>query len=385
MPRPRRPKTKPAENYVPQASSASATTTKLLQKRRKDNEWQQLLELKREEFAKRMAECDARQAELKKKCKDLRKRVQTKEQEVQETRSKIDRATKKQEEEKGFQEQKDEEIKEKRLIVAQEEADYEKKQRELERTNKYKQYLDMVCEQNEGTFDEVDNILKRYESLDNTEKDLKALKDGQQETFKEESSLKTKFSKRANTDIVEKNANMAQMRSYLEQLRSQSKDQMVEAMNRMDEKQTRDKDRSSIQMAVDNLYNRCFAMDKDKMNKAKLQDLEHIKSLSDEVRICEMLVRLGVFYTDMEAISKDENLKSHPRKPDQFPTHTANLNKPKKKKDKEGTKAPIAEDVTSATAEGGNLERRNSVKQEEHGRRQSVRSGTSNSAKEQGE
>ena len=53
-----------------------------------------------------MAECDARQAELKKKCKDLRKRVQTEEQHVQETRSKIDRATKKQQEEKGFQEQK---------------------------------------------------------------------------------------------------------------------------------------------------------------------------------------------------------------------------------------------------------------------------------------
>merc|ERR1711959_626805 len=129
MPRPRKPKTKPQENYVPQASSASATTTKLLQKRRKDNEWQQLLELKREEFAKRMAECDARQAELKKKCKDLRKRVQTKEQEVQETRSKIDRATKKQQEERGFQEQKDQEIVEKRRQVEQEEAEYEELQK----------------------------------------------------------------------------------------------------------------------------------------------------------------------------------------------------------------------------------------------------------------
>merc|ERR1711959_850050 len=104
-PKVRKPKVKGnAGQYVPAVSSASQTTTKLLQKRRKDNEWQQSLESKREEFAKRMAECDARQAELKKKCKDLRKRVQTKEQEVQETRSKIDRATKKQEEEKVFQE-----------------------------------------------------------------------------------------------------------------------------------------------------------------------------------------------------------------------------------------------------------------------------------------
>merc|ERR1711977_153529 len=152
MPKPRRPKTRPQENYVPQASSASATTTKLLQKRRKDNEWQQLLELKREEFAKRMAECDARQAELKKKCKDLRRRVQTKEQEVQETRSKIDRATKKQE--------KDE---------------MDTLARDLERTNQYKAYLDRVCEENEGYFEEVDRILQRYDSLNTTKKDLEFL------------------------------------------------------------------------------------------------------------------------------------------------------------------------------------------------------------------
>ena len=44
MPKQRRPKTKPQESYVPQASSASATTTKLLQKRRKNQEWQQVFD-----------------------------------------------------------------------------------------------------------------------------------------------------------------------------------------------------------------------------------------------------------------------------------------------------------------------------------------------------
>merc|ERR1711907_58838 len=150
MPKPRRPKTRPQENYVPQASSASATTTKLLQKRRKNNEWQQALELKREEFAKRMAECDARQAELKKKCKDLRKRVQTKEQEVQETRSKIDRATKKQEEERLFQSLKDKEIVEKKDDVQMQEREHEDLKQKLDTRNQYKAYLDRVCEEHEG-------------------------------------------------------------------------------------------------------------------------------------------------------------------------------------------------------------------------------------------
>jgi len=141
-----------------------------------------------------MAECDARQAELKKKCKDLRKRVQTREQEVQETRSKIDRATKKQEEEKGFQEQKDQEIKEKRQNLAEEESDYELKQRLLERTNKFKQYLDMVCEQNEGTFEEVDTILKRYESLKTTEMDLQTQGQESQVEINRQKEILAKFS-----------------------------------------------------------------------------------------------------------------------------------------------------------------------------------------------
>ena len=74
-------------------------TTKLLQKRKKDAEWQQALEAKREEFAKRMSDCDHRQTDLKHRCKELRKRVQEKEQEVQETRNKIERATQKHTEE----------------------------------------------------------------------------------------------------------------------------------------------------------------------------------------------------------------------------------------------------------------------------------------------
>eukprot|EP00656_Telonema_subtile_P040873 TRINITY_DN4595_c0_g1_i4.p2 TRINITY_DN4595_c0_g1~~TRINITY_DN4595_c0_g1_i4.p2 ORF type:complete len:211 (-),score=63.56 TRINITY_DN4595_c0_g1_i4:796-1428(-) len=159
-PKPRRPAPAPkhVDKYVAPASSASQTTTKLLQKRRKNTEWQQALELKREEFAKRMAECDGRQTQLKKKCKELRKRVQTKEQEVQETRTKIERATKKQEEEKQFQNLKDKEIEEKKDLVREEEQEQQELKQKLDLRNQYKAYLDRVCEEHEGTglgFDEV--------------------------------------------------------------------------------------------------------------------------------------------------------------------------------------------------------------------------------------
>jgi len=426
MPKSRRPKTKPQENYVPQASSASATTTKLLQKRRKNNEWQQLLELKREEFAKRMAECDARQAELKKKCKDLRKRVQTKEQEVtaakslelycnpncvcllnkpvhpqtvlnyklpfpphdptyssqvQETRSKIDRATKKQQEEKGFQEQKDEEIKEKRTTVTQEEVEYEELIKKLERTNKFKQYLDMVCEQNEGYFEDVDAITHRYDSLSATEALSKAKEEASGELIKSERDILAKFSKRATTEVVEKNAQMAQMRTSLDNLRSHLKDQSAEALKRMDEQQKRVKDLGSIHMAVDNLYNRCFVLGKEKQNKATLQEIDRIKGMAEKERIENMLTRLSTYYEDIHAISKDA--KDHPKKPEQNysrPIKTEKKKGEKKKsagEDKGVAKADTGSSVANTEFKGGE-ERRSSVPSKERRNSQISASARSN-------
>jgi len=313
MPKPRRPKTKPQENYVPQASSASATTTKLLQKRRKNTEWQQLLELKREEFAKRMAECDARQAELKKKCKDLRKRVQTEEQHVQETRSKIDRATKKQQEEKGFQEQKDEEIKEKQTEMEEANRKYISLQKELERTNKFKQYLDLVCEQNEGYFEEVDRIIQRFESLSTTEEDLQTKRKDMANMINTQREELARFSKGATTQVVEENARMARMRGELESLKNNLKDRSAEAMKRTDEEQQRVKDLGSIHMAVDNLFNRCFVLGKEKLSKGNQQEIDKIKAKPEQERICEMLNRLCTYYIDIREISKEA--EGHQKKP----------------------------------------------------------------------
>merc|ERR1711959_602412 len=288
MPKSRRPKTRPQENYVPQASSASATTTKLLQKRRKNNEWQQSLESKREEFARRMAECDARQAELKKKCKDLRKRVQTKEQEVQETRSRINRATKKQEEEKGSGQQKEEEIREKRREAAKEEADYAALQKKLERTTKYKQYLDLVCDENEGSLDEVDLVLQRYDSLAATEADLQKQKREGGERIQKERENVAKYTKRATTELVEKNAQMAQMRSQLEQMRSDSFKTHNKAMKLMEKQQQRMKDHGSIKNAVENLFDLCFVIGKEKQSKTNLEFIDKIRNSSENDRHVEM-------------------------------------------------------------------------------------------------
>lgn len=301
--------------YVAPASSASQTTTKLLQKRRKNTEWQQALELKREEFAKRMAECDARQTQLKKKCKELRKRVQTKEQEVQETRTKIERATKKQEEERMFQTLKDTEIEEKKENVKEEDRKHEELKQKLETRNQYKAYLDRVCEEHEGTglgFDEVDSILMKHESFQWTTRWLNEQRTCHMESIEELRDNLAKYSKMSVTKVVERNARISEMRSLLDELRNQTRDQASEDEKRKWTEQKRIKELGNIEMAVDNLYNRCFKQGK--QTKAAIQEAERLRQLPDNEKLLEMLTKLCVFLIDMKEISKDA--KNHPKPPE---------------------------------------------------------------------
>jgi len=320
-PKPRKPAPAPkhADKYVAPASSASQTTTKLLQKRRKNTEWQQSLELKREEFAKRMSECDSRQSLLKKKCKELRKRVQTKEQEVSETRTKIERATKKKDEEIGYQHLKDKEIEEKKELVRREEIEQHELQQKLNTRNQYKAYLDRVCEEHEGTglgFEEVDSILQKYESFQWTTKWLSDQRRNHVQEIEELRDSLSQYSKVSVTQVVEKNARISEGRALLDQLRNQTRDEAGKDENRKVDEQKRIKELGEIEMAVDNLYNRCFLQGK--QTKASVQEAERLSKLADEDKILEMLSRLCVFFIDMLAISREakHHLRSidHPHK-----------------------------------------------------------------------
>jgi len=318
-PKVRHPKTKETA-YVPQSSSQSQNTTKLLQKRRKNNEWQQALELKREEFAKRMAECDARQAELKKKCKDLRKRVQQKEQEVQETRSKIDRATKKQDEERQLQQEKDAEIEEKIKQVSDEELRYEKLIKDLDRTNRYKQFLDLVCEENEGYFEEVDRILMRYESLSEQQKEQAERLLTNQNTIEDQRDKLGKFSKASVTEVVERNATIASYRKTLDELVAQRKESEANQEKIKTRQQKSIMELGSIEMAVDNLYTRCFIVDQE-LSKAQTQEVERIMRLPRDSKTLQMLDRLCIIFVDMDHIAV--HAKAHPKKVAGSPTSKA--------------------------------------------------------------
>jgi len=146
------------------------------------------------------------------------------------------------------------------------------------------------------------------------------------------------------------------------------------------------KDLGSIHMAVDNLYNRCFVLGKEKQNKAKIQEIERIKSLPKEQGTQEMLTQLGTYYIDMREISKDA--KDHPRKPQQQ-FFKAAPKKDNKDKAKAADKAAAAVEAANSAVDGAGAstlgageegaERRGSVRQET--RRKSIMSSEMSSAR----
>jgi len=111
------------------------------------------------------------------------------------------------------------------------------------------------------------------------------------------------------------NGNMSAMRSDLDGLRSLSKDKHAEAMKRMDDQQKRFKDLGSLNMAVDNLFNRCFIVRKQNITKANLQNIDRIKNEPEAQKTGEMLLMLSQFYLDMKDIATKS--KDHQRKPEQ--------------------------------------------------------------------
>ena len=266
-------------------------------------------------------------------CKDLRKRVQTKEQEVQETRTKIERATKKQEEERQFQSLKDKEIQEKHQHVLMEQQEHEDLKQKLETRNQYKAYLDRVCEEHEGTglgFDEVDSILMKYDSFQWTQKNLNDMRNAHADQIEELRDTLAKYSKMSVTKVVEKNAKISEMRSMLDDLRNQTRDRTSEDEKRKWIEQKRIKELGNIEMAVDNLHNRCFKQGK--QTKAAIQEAERIRHLPGNEKLLEMLSWLCVFLIDMKEISKQA--KDHPKPPE--PAEVVTRRAPARKTDASG-------------------------------------------------
>lgn len=153
--------------------SQMSQSTLLLKKRKEMREIDDALEFMKEEFLHRMDACDARQRELERKQAEMKEQVARFEKFIKENDSKRTRA-----ELKCKTEHRQTEVNEQRRKQLQTQLEKDQKEREaLDRKRhqllKFRQFLEATVEASEGEYEEIGDILNRYATLVDTNKDLK--------------------------------------------------------------------------------------------------------------------------------------------------------------------------------------------------------------------
>ena len=203
---------------------AASQSTLLLQKKKEMAEVQQQLDRKKEEFRMRMQRCQEKEVELASKQEALKEQVRKFEKFLKENDAKRVRANRKATEEIKLRGQKEEE----RLRLAEEVGRIEKKRNELqeELAGKaiFEQFLESVCECTEY-FEDIENILNRYDTLDAANKDLRTRMEISQNQQEAKASELTAYMKTTQTQTLVGNSEIAETQKELKELRLDQQDQ----------------------------------------------------------------------------------------------------------------------------------------------------------------
>ncbi|KAJ0395468.1 hypothetical protein ATCC90586_001799 [Pythium insidiosum] len=153
--------------------SQMAQSTLLLKKRKEMREIDDALEFMKEEFSQRMEACDARQRELERKQQEMKDQVARFEKFIKENDSKRTRAELKAKTEHRLAETNEQR---KRQLLQQLEKDLRERdalEKKRDQLLKYRQFLEATVDSSDGEYEEIGDILNRYATLVDTNKDLK--------------------------------------------------------------------------------------------------------------------------------------------------------------------------------------------------------------------
>ncbi|KXJ27520.1 coiled-coil domain-containing protein 42 homolog [Exaiptasia diaphana] len=193
--------------------------TRLLEKRREMSEVEQALAAQKEEFQMKMESLQQRREELERKEYQLKESLLKFDKFLKENDSKRARALKKAAEEREMRRAKDREIarlKEDTTCLAK---DRDKIQTKLEKFFIYQQYLEKVLECAEE-FQEIREIIARYDTLTATHQDLLERETKNQEKYEKEKGRLVKFTEEKNNEILSYNNQLANLQTQLEKAQS---------------------------------------------------------------------------------------------------------------------------------------------------------------------
>ncbi|KAL3911044.1 MAG: hypothetical protein SGPRY_008843, partial [Prymnesium sp.] len=241
--------TQPPSDELPSASQS----TLLLQKKKEMGEVQQQLDRKKEEFRQRMQRCQEKEVDLAAKQEHIKEQVRKFDKFLKDNDAKRVRASRKAAEEEKQQEQKE---LEKTELMKQLEKQLLKKQElrgELARKEVYQTFLDNVCDTTDS-FEGIETITTRYETLEAANHDLKARVENAQRESEDQNARLSAFLKKTQNDLLVCNSEIANQQKELDMLRLGSQDKEATLFRHEAESKDRTRQLGEIKMAIQNIY-----------------------------------------------------------------------------------------------------------------------------------
>ena len=193
--------------------------TRLLEKRREMSEVEQALTAQKEEFQMKMESLQQRREELERKEYQLKESLLKFDKFLKENDSKRARALKKASEERDMKRGKDREINRLQEETGSLSKVRDKMQKRLAKYVGFQQYLDKVLEKAEE-FQEIREIIARYDTLTATHQDLFEREAKNQEKYEQERARLMKFTEEKNNEVLNYNNQLAQLQTELEKTQS---------------------------------------------------------------------------------------------------------------------------------------------------------------------
>ncbi|KAI8922618.1 hypothetical protein BC831DRAFT_474976 [Entophlyctis helioformis] len=236
-------------------------STLLLQKKKEMQAVQAQLEKKRVEFAKRMEECREKQEELRAKQKQIRDRVAKFEKFLKENDAKRQRANAKAGSEKKLREAKEVELGVLQRQLQEEQAKSASVFRMIKKHQIYEKYLQSIVDILPPDYLDVNephinDIIMRHKTLVETNEDLKAVVQRNQDDIEKQQGILAGLIKEKNDLILVYNSKLGTQQKYLDKL----KQDCAYLEQRLEERDNTGKERmrilSETKLAIDDLYDR---------------------------------------------------------------------------------------------------------------------------------
>lgn len=244
----------------------TSQSTLLLKKKKEMREVSDALTYMKQQYLERMKACDESQTAFERKQLDMKEQVVKFEKFIQENDAKRQRAEIRGKDERRKMEEKQEELNNLMLELRRAEAEREKLQNELNRLNRYKEYLDATVEGagDEG-IEQIEDILNRLTTLENANQDLMdqvSLNDANTDDIRNE--LQT-FMMETQNYILVQNSKVHRYQNELERLKATTKVGRDEEEAKQDRVKDVNREMGQIIMAIRNLYGRCCSASRAKM------------------------------------------------------------------------------------------------------------------------